>query len=139
MADAEDIPGYDDLQQALTDFPLTIRKKLLMAAMREGGQVLIDAMASRAPVLDPALSTPERFSGALKAGIMQRLFDSSPYEVSSRVGPEKSTYWGLFTEKGTKFEQPEAFMQPAFDETEETIMDAIAAALSDGIVKELAK
>lgn len=130
---SEEIPGLDALKANFDALSYGLQRKILMTATRKGALVIVTAMQARAPRLQ--LSTTQREAGALAAGILSRIWDSSTSEVTARIGPDKKTFYGRFPEFGTVHEAAEPFVRPALDEKRDEALAVIGQELWSGIQK----
>lgn len=72
MADSFDIrvQGMDDLKAALAEIPSTLRKKVLIKALRAGAKVVLQAARQSVPILQS--ESPYRTKGLLKKRLTVR-------------------------------------------------------------------
>lgn len=126
---SEEIPGYDQMSANFKALTYGLQRKVLMAATRDGAAVIVEAAEERAP----------RLTGNLAENMTSRIYESSPAEVTARIGPDKSTPYGRFPEFGTIHAKAEPYLRPALDEKHEEAMRVIGESLMDGIEKELRK
>lgn len=116
------------MNAAFDRLSLGVRREILMNAVRAGAEPITEATSDKAP----------RLTGALSRRMMFRIFESSAAEVTARIGPEKSTFYGRYSEQGTKFEREKPWLRPAFDENRDKAFALIGEKLWSGIQKELA-
>lgn len=125
--------GVDDFNAKLSSLSATLQKTIMAKAVKAGAQIVQDRATELAPKLDPELSSFKRWSGELAAGMLNRLLASTDTVYTVRIGPDKTTFWGLYSEKGTEFEQAKPWLRPALDETQDEALSAIGTEIWNGI------
>ncbi len=122
------IEGLDELDKAIRKLPQNIQKRVLKGALRAGGRVIVKDAKQRVPV----------DSGTLKKSIVV-VTGRSKEGALMFVTTKSSAFYSHLIEFGTSKMRPQPFLRPAFDNTQEEVIQAIGDKLADGIVKETAK
>lgn len=119
------IEGMPELEAKLKALERVAQKQILMDAVKEGAELIRASAEERAP----------RDTGQLAESIMFTLAggDNIATEVTAKIGPRKSAFYGIFQEFGTAHHAPQPFLQPAMDEQRENAVRAAAAFLKNAI------
>lgn len=130
--------GIDDLRRALADLPTTLRRKVLVGALRKAARVVATAAKQAVPVL--SVAAPYRTPGLLKKRIAVRVskaarqagnvgvfvnikpaagakFSKGVQVKASQRGAKSQNdpYYWRFVEFGTKKMAARPFLRPAAD------------------------
>lgn len=127
--------GVDDFNANLSELSYTLQKTVMSNATKAGAQVIQDLATQKAPKLDASDSSLKRWSGELANMMLNRIVSSTDASYTARIGPDKSTYWGRFSEMGTENEVAKPWLRPALDEGQDEAMGVIGAEIWDGISK----
>ncbi len=124
---AETIIGFKELEAKLRELELSMQRKVLVAAAKAGGKIVLDDARSRAP----------RLTGALAEGITMKVGgrETDSNEATVEIRPSRKTFWALFNEKGTRKMAAQPFMKPALENNRERI----AAAVKEQLIKSINK
>lgn len=128
MADVA-VVGLRELETALAEIPASLRRNVVLAALRRAAQPIVrDARARARRGTDPRRrgSTKQRRSGeSLTMGpgadsIAARAVKSSvATEASVTVGPDRRHWYMKFVEFGSARQSPVRFLTPAFEVNKE--------------------
>jgi len=130
--------GAKELQDALADFPKSVERKLLRAALRKGGNVILAEARARAPVDKGVLRRSIKLRSARsRDGVALRIDVRIP--PNGKPGNTGGPYYGAFVELGTSKMAAHPYLRPAFDATAETALREISEYLSNGIEAEANK
>lgn len=112
--------GGKELAAALESLPESVRRPVLLKALKAAGVPMAEQMGSLAP----------RDTSGFEGEGHVPLADSMKISVATRVmgefldretvgavavGPSKDAFWGLFQEYGTAFHGAQPFARPSFD------------------------
>lgn len=154
--------GFKELDEALGKLPKTLRRQVVLKALKEAAEPMVREARARAH----RQAKPRR-RGGRPASEMKPLADSIqvvavkansdfPNEVAVKLGPDADHFYGLFVEKGTrrrgrvyhdargkirrnKRRHAETrafeFLQPAFEMFSERTVEAIGRALWEELAK----
>jgi HK97 gp10 family phage protein len=124
MVDQIRLTGAAELAKVLEQLPEHIAKKVLARALKVGGEVVREAAEVTAP----------RDKGQLKADlIVKPVRGSSGTSAAVHVGPSSRSFYGLFTEIGTKHILPLRWLTRAFDFSAEHALCALGESLGKEI------
>jgi HK97 gp10 family phage protein len=130
------IEGLAEMQQKLSALPSRIQKKILRPALENAGSIIQDVAQQRAPYS----------AGFLSSHIVFKVEFGSDLQASVKVGPDKSAFWGLYSELGTAphqetsrdgktFEHPgepaRPWLRPALTESGAEATQALADVISE--------
>ncbi|MCE9635074.1 MAG: hypothetical protein K8T90_05145 [Planctomycetes bacterium] len=128
MADVA-VVGFKELDAALAEIPASLRRNVVLAALRKASQPIVrDARARARRGMDPRRrgSMKQRKSGeSLRIGpgadsIAARAIPSSvATEASVTVGPDARHWYMKFLEFGSARQSPARFLTPAFEVNKE--------------------
>ncbi len=113
---AGQVIDLDKFIDRLHDLSYTARTTVLTTAVRDGGGLIQDEISRTAP----------RGTGKLRANIGLSIIRPTDTQAVARIGPAKSAFYGKFPEIGTKFQDPSAYINPAFERKRD---EAFAVAL----------
>lgn len=121
--------GFPQMYEDLQKLDYSRQKVVLLRAVRAGGAVIRDRMAQLAP----------RDTGRLSDNIMMTTAGNRADigSVQLDIGPSMSAFYGGFQELGTAHHPAQQFIDPAFDQTEDQALSAIAQTLAENISDEL--
>jgi HK97 gp10 family phage protein len=85
------ISGLKELQAQLDALPTKLAKRVLRPALEDAGAIIQQAAGINAP----------RESGFLTTHIGLKVVVHNDLSASVKVGPDKSAFWGIFSELGT--------------------------------------
>jgi HK97 gp10 family phage protein len=138
----EDIIGLSAFKARLDQLPLTVRRTILLSAVKKGGFLIQKLAQFKAPVR----------TGAGRAGIIMRIDESSPTSVTVDIGPSTKVWYMRLVEYGAKAHSitmkdggvihhpgfaAKPFLRPAWDEglaeAEAIIKDDIAFQIADNL------
>lgn len=101
------IDGLSELSEMLTHESVRTAKRYLLNVAKPAAQVVIDAMKATAPVmtgrLDDELTYQSKFTGG-----------GEGTTLTVKIGPARSTFWGMFQEFGTKDQPAKHWMSRAW-------------------------
>ena len=107
------IQGLEQLDAKLAELERTVRRKMLVVALKEAAEITRAQASALAPVRTGRLKEHEIISVSQQS-------DSNTAVV--RVGPDRSAFYGLFEELGTAHSTPDPFLEPAYDETRADVL-----------------
>jgi Bacteriophage HK97-gp10, putative tail-component len=119
-----DIEGLDELEEAFTQGSKRAVKKFLARVQREAADVLVKSAEENAPYLDGYLSERIRKMTVVGGGA-----------VTTRVGPGKDAFWGMFQEFGA----PEAniigthWLEQSAKEVQTEVLEEYYEGLREGL------
>jgi HK97 gp10 family phage protein len=121
------VTGLDELEAMLNELAPKAAKTALRRAVRDGMEIFQAAAEEKAP----------RDTGALASDINIKTAAGSDGDISgtisAMVGPGKKEFYALFQEYGTRFQKPQPFMTPAYEENKDKVLDTFATDLKDEI------
>lgn len=105
-----------DLERKFNQQGHVLRRKILTKAVKAGADVIREKAEQLAP----------RDTGQLAASELVKVIgaDSNAAEVVARIGPTRSTFYGIFQEFGTAFHPAQPFLQPALDQSQAEALTA---------------
>ncbi len=103
------IQGIEELEARLSRMSLEVQRKVLLAATKEGGEIIRKGGEDAAPVLSGVLRDNETVSTVTS--------ESNAYYVLLRIGPNRRAFYGGFDEFGTAFMEAEPWLGPSFQRT----------------------
>lgn len=105
-----------DLERKFNQQGFVVRRQILAKAVKAGAEVIRDKAEQLAPRDTGQLAETEniRVIGA----------ESTAAEVVARIGPAKSSFYGLFQEKGTAFHPAQPFLNPALEQSRQDAFNA---------------
>jgi HK97 gp10 family phage protein len=124
--------GGEALAKTLNSLPDAYSRKVILAALKEGGEP-IRAMAAQLAPLGETENLSENMTISVTnqlgstAGGRWRARDETEHAVA--VGPSKHEFYGLFQEYGTVHHGAQPFLRPAFDAQGQTALTIIGDAL----------
>lgn len=129
--------GIEELEAKLRELDLRTQASALMGSLKESAEVTRLRAAELAPVGDPAV---DPHAGRLKAheGMATVPSQSNARTALVRVGPLLDAFYGLFDEIGTAHMVAQPFLEPAFDETKNEVLEKTAQAFK-AIVESIAR
>lgn len=127
----ETVVGLDQWLKDLDRLALTVRRKLIVKALREGTKPTEEEMKRRAPD-DP--TTP---GSRIEDNIATNVVDQTATGAAALTGPTAHAFFAGFSEFGTAHQSERPFIGPAFDATVDEATEIISEVLDDGIEKEL--
>jgi HK97 gp10 family phage protein len=124
------IQGLEELSQKIHEFPDNLLKKGVRNALRAGGEVLRQAISSRAP---RSVDETHGHTPGFLADHIGTVVKTSPKNDtgSIQVGPVKKAFYGMFAEFGTKHQPARPFVRPAFEGSAQDALDAFVAKLRE--------
>jgi HK97 gp10 family phage protein len=131
------LEGTEDLEAAIKQLDENLQGEILRAAVDKGAEILRGAASSLAPT--SADGSHGREPGFLSRNILkERQWTTTQATATTDVGMEKWKAWyGRFQEFGTYKEPAQPFLRPAFDETKNDMVDAIAEHLRARILRDI--
>ena len=128
MADVQ-VVGFKELDAALAEIPASLRRNIVLAALRKAAQPIVrDARARARRGKDPRRrgSQKQRTKGESESmghgadSIAARAVkSSSANEAAVSVGPDARHWYMKFLEFGSARQAPERFLTPAFEVNKE--------------------
>jgi HK97 gp10 family phage protein len=113
------VNGLDALKDTLDRKAKEAVKSYLRKAAKSAAEIWVKAIVENAP----------RNTGFLAEHIaIATRYTEASTKLELHVGPEKSAFYGVFDEFGTRFMAAHPFMRPAFEEHKEEVMQAFAEA-----------
>lgn len=122
--DSNVVEGLDDLFAKMDGLSLVLQRKLIVEALREGGDVIAREASARAPE-----GATHRLSQNEIVSVVSQTADGA----IARIGPARIVFYGLFLEKGTIHMDPEPFLDPAYEATRDRAIVTIGEVLANGI------
>jgi HK97 gp10 family phage protein len=143
------IDGFADLDRALGELPQSVRRPVLLRALRKAAQPVVDqATATARRGRDPRKrgSKKQRTSGgsawighgadSIKARPLRPI---STNAAAVAVGPDAQHWYMKFLEFGTARQSPQRFLTPAFDAHKEDVLEQIGIELWNSIAAAAAR
>ena len=137
------ISGLDGIAKTMAELPRSVERKLAIASLRVGGQIIIDAAKILAPVgSGPRYKYPfrgkRRRPGALRRSITQRAKRGAvpTMQVGIRKGAAPHAH---MVEFGTSTMAAKPFLRPALDSNKGKVIRETGQALGPAIEKEAAR
>lgn len=115
------IDGLDGLEELLEIVVPKQAKAAVRKAGRKAGQIWQDAVEEAAPRRSGFLADHIKVSTQIGEGD-----DDSTGSIAVIVAPTKQAYYGLFAEFGTKHEAARPFVQPAYEEHKEEVLQVFS-------------
>lgn len=132
------ITGMAELRAALKELPPSIEGKVAQRATNAGARVLLQAVKASAPVGKEPSRMSARY-GRLKMNLrLQQLRRVPAGSRGTRVWT-RFAFWGYFLEFGTRHQAARPWFRPAVDSAQDAAQKALAAAMGDGILREVAR
>jgi HK97 gp10 family phage protein len=119
------LEGFDELQEKLKQLSYIAQRQTMTAAIRAGAEVVAAGAAAMAPRRTGRLSTN---IVVVTAGREQTLD-----QVTAKIGPSKTAYYGRFVEKGTIHMRARPFLAPALEQNIERAVEAASEVLREAI------
>lgn len=126
MARIGEIIGLAEFNARLDEMTYLARQIVLVKAVREGGRLIQDEIARRAP----------RRTGKLRVNIGLSVNQATGTQAVARIGPATSAFYGKFRETGTKFQNPFTYIRPAFQAKFDEAFAVALYFLDRGITKQ---
>lgn len=125
------LTGGPQMAAALNALASTLRKSVLLEALKAAAEPMRARMAQLAPRRSPApdladnisISTATRI-GSVFGGKWEAANDT---EAAVAIGPSKDFFYGIFAEYGTVKQSAQPFMRPAFDSEAQNALDIFSA------------
>jgi HK97 gp10 family phage protein len=132
------ITGLSELRAKLQELPTKLAKRVLRPALEDAGEIIQQAAGVRAP----------RESGFLTTHVGLKVVVHNDLSASVKVGPDKSAFWGIFSELGTApheekstngktwmhpGEPPRPWLRPALAESGDDAIKALVNNINDGL------
>jgi HK97 gp10 family phage protein len=135
MPDGLNIEGVSELEQKLRNLAPTQARKAFRDAGRKAAAIWVEAMRSRAPVLNQATAKSKTaVPGALMESIDASVRVSAANEqLQIHVGPAKGIIYGGFNEYGTRYMAAHPYARPAFMEHQDDILELFVSMLWDAL------
>jgi HK97 gp10 family phage protein len=114
------VSGVEELQVALDKKAKQAVRTYIRRAAKDAADIWVKAIEENAP----------RDTGFLAEhiAVITRFRDSNT-RLEMQVGPVKEAFYALFQEFGTKFQEAQPFMRPAYEEHKEEVLAAFAEAM----------
>jgi len=139
---AIELEGGRELSAYLKGLPDKVRKRTIGRALRKGALPLLDHAVANAPVADEA----HTHGGVTVApGTMQRSMTVSKRrsrdgdDITYAIGPSRNVWYGFFTEMGTKYIAPMAWLESALDSGHQESLNAVIKVLQGSMKRWKAK
>lgn len=144
------ISGAKEMEQLLRKLPEHIARQVLVKALREAAEPILDEARSLAPVGQESkgrvrfrrtvgrFPTPSKVVisnyGKLKLNLRIHAVPASqtPHSATVAVSVGKA-FWGMFVEFGTRFMVSKPFMRPAFEAKKMEALNRLGRALGEKI------
>lgn len=95
-------------------------------------RVLKNALAEGAlPIRDDARRLAPRRTGHLARNIDIEVVSDGPSAAVAGIGPNKSAWYGIFPELGTKHQSAQPFLRPSFDANKRDALERINDRIRD--------
>jgi HK97 gp10 family phage protein len=125
MPKVGEIVGLKEFNDRLDEMTYLARQQALTKAVREGGKLIQDEIEHRA----------KHRTGKLAANIGLTVRQATGTQAVARIGPAKSAFYGKFPEIGTKFQNPLAYIRPAFEAKFDEAFAVALYVLEQGITR----
>lgn len=123
------IEGVDELIAQLENLTYKQGEQVLSKSLKRGSQLISEEIQHRAPVR----------SGRLANSVRVKITEKSATEAIALIGPTRRGFYGSFQEFGTRYQDREPFVGPAFDAVNDEAYAVIAFDLSQEITKAIKK
>lgn len=132
------LTGDKKLDKTLRDLEPKVRRKTMVAAMREGAKKIEKVAKQYAPVGKPQPGKPEHQPGTLKKSIKVRAAKRSrrTFGVDVRIGDKNwqgDAWYGSAVEFGSKKQEGQHFLERAYDEKGKEVRDFVLKEIRAGI------
>lgn len=119
------IQGLEQFQADLYKLSLSVQRKALTQAVKDGAELIRAAAAAN------VLSLGLVLTGNLKQREIVTIVQSqsNAYSVLARIGPAQDAFYGRFPEFGTIFEPEMPFLIPAFEAQKDRALNLASAIL----------
>lgn len=131
------IEGAAEIQKVLDSLAPRVRGKVMVAALRSGGNVIRTSAKQRIPIRsEPGAKafrkggSKGRLPGFGRASVIVRKVRGGDIV---EVGASKRAFYLRFLEFGTRFISARPWLRPAFDETGAAVLERIGASLRTNI------
>jgi HK97 gp10 family phage protein len=126
MADFEcRIDGLDRLEQVLEQLAPREAKLALRRAAKAGMKIVQEAIEEHAPRDTGHLAESINIGSEVGGGDG----DDATGSIAVKVGPAGDAYYALFQEFGTRFQQAQPFMTPAYEENKDAVIETCVTEL----------
>lgn len=149
------LEGVEELEKVLLQLPVSMRKKHLRRAIRQGIALIRNEIKATAPVRPASVKVaggarpgrlrrlvrirprkPKR--GYLKISLFYPVTDSSVTGVAGRLNPKDAFFW-RFVEFGTRFQRAQPYIQRATDGNFRRVVQRVISETNRGAREDLAK
>lgn len=127
MASEIEIKGLPELYAKLSDAPNRIHRNVLRTSVFRAAQLLRDILKGRAPLK----------TGALVKSIKARRSRGDKFTEAAKV--EVGEFYAKFLEYGTSKMAAKPFVRPAFEVTQEQLVEELVRTIGPEIERQLAK
>lgn len=135
MKIALEVKGGKELARALRGLSQAASEKIVVGALRKGGEYMAATIASlmkRGPEA-PHAADNVRVSVARRVEVDGITRSVMPDEYAVSVGPTKDFYYWYFREYGTVYQPAAPAMRPGFDQSVDRSLDIVIAILREAI------
>ena len=123
------IEGAAELDKVLKALPKRMGERALVAAVRAGANIIRDEARARVPV----------GTGRLRDEIVVKRIRTGQASLTMRLGPLRSSFYGMFFEFGTSIQAARPFLRPAFDAKVGEALGALGTRLGKRVEAEAKK
>ena len=134
------LTGFEQLSRVLNDLPVNVEKRVIQNATTSALREAAKEIRKSAPVGDDDNQSPaSKKYGRLKRNIkVIRLRRNDKGARSARIHTGRA-FWGVFLELGTRYIPARPWFGPAFERSQERVLEKLKEKLTDGIIKEVNK
>lgn len=139
------ITGAKEMEAALRQLPDYIAKKVVVSALKEAAQPILDEARARAPVGQESKGRV-RLRRSKKGKVTISNYGKLKLDLKIVTVPAKLTaysatvavtvgkaFWGMFLEFGTRHQRKTPFLRPAFEAKKMEALNRLGQALGRGI------
>lgn len=112
------VEGLDELERMLEELTPKAAKAAVRRAALKAGEIWQEAIEERAPRRTGFLSEHITIKTKTTGGD-----DDSTGGITVLVGPEKSAFYAMFQEFGTKHQPAKPFIGPAYEEKKDEVLE----------------
>lgn len=123
------VEGMQKLLDSMEALPLTMQRRIIVRALREGSKPIELLAEHLAP----------RDEGQLAESMSTEVSEQTADGAVAKIGPSRKGFYGFIQEEGLAHNPAQPFLRPAFDEGQQEAVHRIGVTLGDEIEKELKK
>jgi HK97 gp10 family phage protein len=129
------IEGFEDMSKFLRELPSDVENKILQSAVNAAAKEGLKEIKRVAPNAIKESRASHIYGKIIKnLKVRTSKLDKRPGQRGAFITTGDS-FWALFYEIGTKFQQARPFFGPAFNRSQEKMLDTLQDNIADGIDK----